>query len=102
MSTTRIALANIPFAASPEAAVTLVKQAIAEAAQAKADIVCFPECYVPGYRAPHTKVPPLDEKYLERAWPEIANAAAASRVAVILGTERVADGKPHITALVID
>src|SRR4051812_28554123 len=102
MTTVRLALANIPFPESPQKAVEHVAQAIRDAARERADIVCFPECYVPGYRAPHTKVPPIDPAFLERAWTHVAAAAAASRVAVILGTERIVDGKPRITAVVID
>jgi predicted amidohydrolase len=102
MSTVRIALANIRFAESPEASVEIVEQTILDAAQQGADIVCFPECYIPGYRAPHTTVPPLDTAFLERAWMDVASAAAAAHIAVILGTERVVDGKPRITAMVID
>jgi predicted amidohydrolase len=51
MSTFRIALANIRFPASPEESVTLAEEAIAQAAMERAGIICFPECYVPGYRA---------------------------------------------------
>jgi predicted amidohydrolase len=102
MSTVRIALANIRFAESPETSVQITKQTILDAAQQRADIVCFPECYIPGYRAPHTKVPPLDTAFLERAWMDVASAAAAAHIAVVLGTERIVDGNPRITALVID
>jgi predicted amidohydrolase len=102
MTTIRLALANLPFPESPGEAVALVNRAIGDAAREKADIVCFPECYIPGYRAPHTKIPPIDPAFLERAWADVARAAATAHVAVILGTERVVDGKARITALVID
>jgi predicted amidohydrolase len=102
MSIVRIALANIRFAATPDESVALVIRAIADAALERADIVCFPECYVPGYRAPGKTVPPPDAEFLERAWSDIAAAAAASNIAVVLGTERLVDGAPRITALVID
>jgi predicted amidohydrolase len=102
MSTVRLALANVHFPESPRASVEIVKRTILEAAGQKADIVCFPECYVPGYRAPHTNVPPIDPEFLERAWADVARAAAAAHIAVILGTERVVDGKARITAMVID
>ena len=46
----RIALANLRFPATPEESVTLAEQAIAEASIERAGIVCFPECFVPGYR----------------------------------------------------
>jgi Tfp pilus assembly protein PilW len=47
-------------------------------------------------------MPPPDAAFLERAWSVVAEAAAAADVAVVLGTERIVDGKPRITALVID
>lgn len=102
MTIVRIALANITYPTSPGDAVARVRRAIDSAAAAGAAIVCFPECYVPGYRAPHKTVPPPDADFLERAWSEIAAAAADAHVAVVLGTERLVDGEPRITALVIN
>ena len=102
MSTVRIALANIRCATTPDESVALAKGAIEQASSEKALIVCFPECYVPGYRAPGKHLPPPDAAFLERAWSEIAEVAAAANVAVVLGTERLVDGAPRLTALVID
>ena len=96
----RIALANVPYPASPEDSVAQVKRAIAAAEGAQ--IVCFPECYVPGYRGLGYAPPAPDMKFLERAWSEIAAAAKQHHRAVILGTERVVDGALYATALVID
>ncbi len=98
----RIALANLRFPATPEESVTLAENAIAEASSEKASIVCFPECYVPGYRAPGKPVPPPDPAFLDRAWSSIAAAAGKGEIAVILGTERVVDGAILPTALVIN
>jgi predicted amidohydrolase len=102
MSAIRIALANLRFPATPAESVTLAEQAIAQASDARAAIVCFPECFVPGYRAPEKRVPPPDPVFLERAWARIADAAARAGVAVVLGTERVVDGALIATALVIN
>jgi predicted amidohydrolase len=102
MSLFRIALANMPFPASPEESVSLATDAIAQASTARADIICFPECFVPGYRGMGKLVPPPDPLFLEHAWSTIASAAAAADVAVILGTERVVDGALRISALVIN
>ena len=77
-------------------------QAIADAGRVNAAIVCFPECYVPGYRTMGKGMPPPDPVFLERAWSEIASAAAQANIAVILGTERVTDHGLFITALVIN
>ena len=64
--------------------------------------MCFPECFVPGYRAAGKQVPPPDQPFLERAWSVVAAAAATARVAVVLGTERLVNVGLFISALVID
>jgi predicted amidohydrolase len=51
MSTFRIALASLRFPATPEESVALAAQAIAQAGGERAGVICFPECFVPGYRA---------------------------------------------------
>jgi predicted amidohydrolase len=88
MSTFRIALANLRFPATPEESVTAAEDAIAQASAKRADILCFPECFIPGYRGMGKSVPPPDPVFLERAWSAVAGAAAKSDLAVILGTER--------------
>src|SRR5437660_8960129 len=102
MNMFRIALANIRFPASPEESVTLAEQAIAQASLERAGIICFPECFVPGYRAPGKGVPPPDAAFLERAWSATQAAAAKANIAVVLGTERIVDSALLITALVIN
>jgi predicted amidohydrolase len=98
----RIALANLPYPASPDDAVARVTGAVADAGRAGARIVCFPECYVPGYRGLGHAPPPPDAAFLARAWRAVGEAAAAARVAVVLGTERVVDGACVPCALVFD
>lgn len=98
----RVALANLRFADTPDGSITLAEQAIAEASHTGARIVCFPECFVPGYRALAKRVLPPDPKFLERAWATLAAAAAEGSIVVVLGTERVVDGKLVATALVIN
>ena len=102
MSKFRIALANIQFPATPEESIALAGQAIGQASMERADLICFPECFVPGYRAMGKRVPPPDPVFLERAWSIIAAAAAKANLAVVLGTERVVGGALLITALVIN
>jgi predicted amidohydrolase len=102
VNTVRIALANIPFPPSPAESVALAEEAIAQAGREGADVVCFPECYVPGYRLMGKKVPPPDTAFLERAWSAIAASASKANVAVILGTERVVVGKLRIAVLVFN
>lgn len=101
-STFRIALANLRFPATPEESITLAEQAIARASRERAALICFPECFVPGYRGMGTRVPPPDPAFLERAWSAIGAAAARADVAVVLGTERVVDQALVISTLVVN
>ena len=102
MSAVKIALANLRYPDSPEDSIARVEKAIAQASGDDAAIICFPEVYVPGYRIQGKKAAPPDAAFLERAWDAIARAAAKARIAVVLGTERIVDGKPRMTALVIN
>ena len=88
----RIALANLPFPESPGASVEAAQDAIVQASAERAAILCFPECFVPGYRGVGKPLPPADPAFLERAWSAVAAAAAKADLAVVLGTERVVDG----------
>lgn len=98
----RVALANLEFPATPDASVGLAERAIVEASASGAELVCFPECFVPGYRTAARRLPPPDAAFLERAWASIAGAAKTSNIGVILGTERVVNGALVISALVIN
>lgn len=102
MNPYRIALANIRFPATPEESIALARQAIEQASAEAARIICFPECFVPGYRGMGKTVPPPDPEFLERAWSVIAEAAAKATITVVLGTERFVDGALVATALVIN
>jgi predicted amidohydrolase len=100
-NTFRLALANIRFPSTPAESVALAEQAIRQASIERAGLVCFPECFIPGYRGAGKQMPPADAAFLEQAWSAVIKAAASSGVAVILGTERVADDGLRATALVI-
>ena len=102
MAQVRVALANLPYPDSRDDSVTKSVDAIADAAAAGAAIVCFPECYVPGYRTLSRRSEPPDAAFLEQAWATIGAAAGRARVAVILGTERVTSDGVLLTALVIN
>ncbi len=102
MDTFRIALANLPFPATPAQSVELAERAIVQAGSERAGLICFPECFVPGYRGLDKQVPPPDPAFLEHGWLVLAAAAAKAKVAVVLGTERIADSALLATALVIN
>ena len=80
----------------------LACDAIARAGAEGAAVICFPECYVPGYRITPRTLPPPDPDFLDRAWTAISAAAKGAAVGVVLGTERIVEGAPRITVLVID
>jgi len=102
MNPFRIALANIAFPADPDDSVRRTEDAVAQAAAEGAEIVCFPECYVPGYRARGKSIPPPDAAFLKHAWDRVAKTAARAGIAVVLGTERLTGGHLLATALVLN
>lgn len=100
MNAVKIALANLRAPSSPEESVRLACAAIAEAGQMDATVICFPECYVPGYRWPNAAASLPNASFLERAMVTVGAAAADARITVILGTERVTDRGLQISACV--
>src|SRR5262249_52457257 len=89
--TVRIALANLRVPSTPDESVCLAVAAIEEASRRGATLICFPECFVPGYRWPGKPAPPPNPEFLERARAEVAAAAKAAMISVILGIERVTE-----------
>ncbi len=102
MTTTRIALANIRVPSTRDESIALATTAVADAGLAGVDVVCFSECFVPGYRWPDVAAPLPDPVFLEHAWAAVTDAARMAQVGVVLGTERVTDRGLMISALVID
>jgi predicted amidohydrolase len=98
----RVALANLREPRTPDDSLQLATSAVAEAGRRGAAVICFPECFIPGYRWPDEQPPPPDPAFLEQAWKTVADAARQARVAVILGTERITDRGLQITACVIN
>ena len=101
-NTVRIALANNRPPTSGPDAVALASQAIHDAGQSKAGIICFPECFVPGYRGLGYVPEAPNAPFLERAWSAVAESTAKAKITVILGTERVVEGIVIASALVIN
>jgi len=101
MTPFRIALANLRYPANAEESVAMAEEAIAQTVAEGAGIVCFPECFVPGYRV-GKPVPAPGLAFLEQAWATVAQAAGKAGVAVILGTERMVQGSRLLTELVVN
>src|SRR5947207_15047596 len=102
MSPTRIALANLPVPETPDQSVVLVGQAIGQAAESGAQVICFPECYVPGYRLIGKQSPPPNPEFLEYAYASVAAAPKPSRSTAFLGPGGTLKAGLRITALVLD
>jgi predicted amidohydrolase len=98
----RIALANLRFPATPDESITLATHAIDQASARGARIICFPECFVPGYRTVGKPIPRPDPDFLHGAWAAVAGAARNANLTVVLGTERIVDGRLVATALVVN
>ena len=80
----RIALASPPVSGSVDAAMPWVERFIAEAAEGEADIVCFPECYIPGLRGQDFAVEAHDPDRLAAVRERVQRLAAAHGIAVII------------------
>lgn len=97
----RFALANIRAAKSADESIAIALDAIAEAAGQNAELVCFPECSVPGYRIGASAEAP-DQEFLNRAWAAVDRVAGDLGIAVLLGTERIEGAGVLITARFTD
>jgi predicted amidohydrolase len=102
MNTVRIALANLRFPRTPGDAIELATSAIAAAVDRDAVVICFPECFIPGYRWPGVEAPPPDAAFLARAWDAVARAASVAGITVVLGTERITDRGLQISVCVFN
>ena len=97
-----IALATPRLAASIEEGLDKIKQSISAAAAQGAEIVCFPEAFLPGLRGLDFEVPPFDERQQERALRTIAQWARTDKIATILGMEWLTNAGRQIAAVVLD
>ena len=83
----RIGLASPRIAASITEGLDKVKHFLAQAAQQKVQIVCFPESYIPGLRGQDFSVPVYPKATLEAALDEICQAAKQHSVTTIIGMD---------------
>jgi predicted amidohydrolase len=97
-----IALASPRIATSLDDGLDKIKHLISEAASNSAEIVCFPEAYLPGLRGQDFEVVPYGRAEQERVLQAAGQSARMYRVAVILGIERITDAGRQIAAFVFD
>lgn len=97
-----IALASPRAPSSVEEGLDKVRHCIAEAAARGAEVVCFPEAYLPGLRGQDFDVPPFDPTRQEAALRAVAGWAREYAITVIHGTERFTNAGRQIAAYVFD
>jgi len=79
-----------------------IDRLLSEASTQRAQIVCFPEAYLPGLRGQDFEVIPWNEEQQEHAVQAVRQFAKKYRVAVILGLEWISVAGRQIVACVID
>ncbi len=95
-----IGLASPRIATSLDDGLASVERHIAYAAARGAEIVCFPEAYLPGLRGLDFDVPAFTADDERRALAAISQFAATHAIATIVGMEHVADTERQIVAVV--
>jgi predicted amidohydrolase len=97
-----IALASPRIASSLEDGLEKVRQLLSEASARGAELVCFPEAYLPGLRGQDFDVLPFGPAEQERTLRSVTQWAREYAVATILGTERLTEKGRQIVACVVD
>ena len=97
-----IALASPRVASTLDEGLDKIKRFLSDASAQGAEIVCFPEAYLPGLRGQEFEVCPFDRTRQERALQTVAQWAREYSVATILGIERLTEAGRQIAAFVID
>src|SRR6516165_10191857 len=97
-----IGLASPRVASTLEESLDRIKRLLSEASAQGAEIVCFPEAYLPGLRGQDFAVLPFDQTQQERTLQAVAQWARTYAVATILGMERITDAGRQIAAYVLD
>lgn len=97
-----IGLASPRVASSIDDGLERIERLMSDAAARGAEIVCFPEAYLPGLRGQDFDVPPFDEADQERALHAVTQWARTYGIATILGMERITDAGRQIASFVID
>jgi predicted amidohydrolase len=97
-----IALASPRVATSLDDGLERIERLMSEASAQRAEIVCFPEAYLPGLRGQDFEVCPFDASDERRVLDAVSQFARAQKIATILGMERITDAGRQVAALVID
>ncbi len=97
-----IALASPRVALSLDDGLDKVKKCLSQASAQGAEIVCFPEAYLPGLRGVGIDVLPFGPSEHARVLDAVGHCSNEYKVATILGTERLTEAGRQIAAYVFD
>ncbi|HEX5724362.1 MAG TPA: carbon-nitrogen hydrolase family protein [Longimicrobiaceae bacterium] len=97
-----IGLATPRVASSLDEGLEKIERLLTEASVRGAEIVCFPEAYLPGLRGQDFDVFPFGRAEQERALQAVSRLARTYAVATILGMERITEAGRQIAAFVVD
>ena len=97
-----VALASPRVATSLDDGLGKIQRCLSDASAQGAEIVCFPEAYLPGLRGQDFETIPFDPATQEQALQGVARLARTHAVATILGMERITEAGRQIAAFVID
>jgi predicted amidohydrolase len=97
-----VGLASPRVATSLDDGLERIDRLLSQAARQGAEVVCFPEAYLPGLRGQDFAVLPYDVVAQERVLQAAAQLARTHAVATILGMELITGAGRQIAAAVID
>src|SRR4029078_1726962 len=97
-----IGLASPRIVSSIEEGLEKVRSLISDASAQNAEIVCFPEAYLPGLRGLDFTVPPFDQMQFENALRAVCDWSRKYSIATVIGMEKPLENERQIVAYVID
>src|SRR6476660_3129667 len=97
-----IALASPRVASTLDEGLDKIKRMLSDASTQGAEIICFPEAYLPGLRGVDFDVLPFGQADLDRVLHAVAQWSKAYAIATILGTERLTQAGRENVAVVFD
>jgi predicted amidohydrolase len=97
-----IALATPRVITSIDEGLDKIKNFLSEASAQQAEIVCFPEAWLPGLRGLDFEVLPFDQAQHDHVMKAVSQWSREFKIATIMGTERFTDAGRQIAAYVFD
>jgi predicted amidohydrolase len=80
----KVALASPKFPKSIEDGLSITERLVRDASAQQAEIICFPESFIPGYPLADAPVPKASKEELHAALNQVCEIAAANNMAIIM------------------